>query len=279
MTWRPLPSRQQCRERLLAIFPRETFDTVLSSPLAAAAVAALIYVDAVVDDEAVINETTRLANPSTCLWLSDVALAHDHPAEREAWYRAALRGHQAVREVERSWGVNHQAWYGDNSRETLRDETFQQWLGYGAVRVRRDLPTTSSKPRWALAGSFADLFRPGLVAADFDQAMQRWTDAHLTTSARIRLQTLFQRERLSQGVPVILPGTGQQRLLEPGGSSVILKGVLEQWAPQRLGDPDLLALSEPGDKVYLTDQARLAALGIVIDERNLLPDALLSVPS
>ena len=40
-----------CASRLEMIFPRAAFDTVLSNPLAASAVAAMVYVDAIVPDD------------------------------------------------------------------------------------------------------------------------------------------------------------------------------------------------------------------------------------
>ena len=66
---------------------------------------------------------------------------------------------------------------------------------------------------------------------------------------------------------------GEVRRLEPGTASSILKGVMEEWAPSRLADPVVLTISEPGDKVYTADGARLATLGVTIDVSNLLPDA------
>ena len=43
---RSLPSRAQIQERLGVIFPRSAFDPVHSNPLAAAALAAMLYIDA-----------------------------------------------------------------------------------------------------------------------------------------------------------------------------------------------------------------------------------------
>lgn len=48
---RELLSRGQCQWRLELLFPRDAFDPALRSPIAAASVAAMLYVDAVVPDE------------------------------------------------------------------------------------------------------------------------------------------------------------------------------------------------------------------------------------
>ena len=60
---RPLPSREDVARRLARVFPREAFDTVASNPQAAAAVAAMLYVDAVVPGVGEVPETARWARP------------------------------------------------------------------------------------------------------------------------------------------------------------------------------------------------------------------------
>jgi hypothetical protein len=49
-------------------------------------------------------------------------------------------------------------WYADNTWEPIRDETLRSAVEVGAVIERRDLPTTSGLPRYALVRDFADLF-------------------------------------------------------------------------------------------------------------------------
>jgi len=274
MSWPSLLPREDLRARLQLLFPQEAFDPVLVNPLAGAAVAAMLYVGAVVPDEGPVGTEATWARPSMCLWLSDAAYARDQPFEREAWLKAALRGRRAVGDLLRSWGVAHDAWYGDNSRETLRDETFPAWLEHGAVRVRSGVATTSSAPRWALTASFGGLFDPALVDEPLVDAVQDWRSSHMAPGDRFRISTLQQRDRAAHQILVTLPG-GEARALEPGQASLILKGVIEAWAPARLGDPVVLTISEPGDKVYVADAARLRALGLTIDTSSLLPDAVI----
>jgi hypothetical protein len=154
---RSLPSRAQIQERLGVIFPRSAFDPVHSNPLAAAALAAMLYIDAVVPDEGDAPSDAVWARPTTCLWMSDEVYARDSAQDRVSWRKAAARGRRAMEELQASWGLPHAiSWYRDNSRETLRDETFPAWLDYGAIRNRPGIRITSSLPRWALSASFAD---------------------------------------------------------------------------------------------------------------------------
>jgi hypothetical protein len=89
---RDLLPRDEVQARLLRIFPRDAFDPVHSNPLAASALAAMLYVDAVVPDTGDLPEDARWARPSMCLWMNDGAYGHDDEAERAAWLAAALRG-------------------------------------------------------------------------------------------------------------------------------------------------------------------------------------------
>ena len=213
---RSLPSRAQIQERLGVIFPRSAFDSVHSNPLAAAALAAMFYVDAVVSDEGDVPSDATWARPTTCLWMSDDVYARDSVQDRIAWRQAAARGRRAMEELQASWGLPHAvSWYRDNSRETLRDETFPAWLDYGAIRDRPGIRITSSLPRWALTASFADLFEPSLSDEQFTEAAETWRASHMSPGDRFRIATLREREHAAYAVGVMLPD-GHTRSLEPG---------------------------------------------------------------
>jgi len=256
------------------IFPRDAFDPVHSNPLAAAAVVALIYVDAVAPDQAPVPDDQVWARPSMCLRMSDAVLAHNSDADRTAWRKAVLASQTKVDALMAQWQAQPQHWYADNSRETLRDETFAKWLDHGALRRLPGLATSSSKPRWALAAEFADLFNPTLTGLPLEQAVESWRSTHMSHGDRIRIATAQQRDKAPHAVHVTMPN-GSIRTLEPGPASQILKGVVEQWAPARLADPVVLTISEPGAKILVADGVVLKSLGLTIDQAALLPDAVL----
>lgn len=266
---------QTCAERLALIFPREGFDSTLSNPLAAASVAALLYLGAVENADSEPSQW-RYARPSMVMWLNDETLAHDSATDRNAWYTAAAGGNpkRTVTTLLEGWGLPFNPRYADNTRETLRDETWPAWQNYGAMRSKAGLPTSSSVPRWTLARSFADLFAPDLDDEEAAARVDAWTSTHMSTSGRAKAFAAREAAKVEHAVTVTLPN-GTTRQLEPGGASRILRGVIEEWAPRKLAQPLVLSISEPGDKVYLADGAQLAALGIEIDLTNLLPDALL----
>lgn len=275
MTQRPVIDRDAAQERLRVIFPPTAFDPVLSNPLAAAAVTAMIYVGAVVPDEGDPVPEIEWTRPSTVITMSPEALMHTSDNERQAYAAAAARQIKDVVALLADWGHDHHPWYATNTRETLRDETWPKWQGNAAARKRPGIPTSSSKPRWALAASFADLFDPTLTGDELEKAIEEWQQKHLSTGNKIKLQFASDIASAEHEIPVTIPGYGQ-RTLEPGLASLILKGVIEQWAVMRLGTPVVLAISQPGDKLFVMDKAKMAKVGITINVNQVLPDALIA---
>jgi hypothetical protein len=267
---------EACR-RLQVIFPRDSFDTVLSSPQAGWAVSALIYIDAVcsaADDQ----DAVQWARPTTVLWMSAAALSRPADDMRIAWRTAAAKGNKQLVALQEEWGEKLDATYRDTSRETLRDETFKEWVDNGALRKRAGLPTTSSRPIWALLDHFADLFDPELTADEVEAAAGAWRDKHLDPGAKLRVAFAAAAENAKHAVTVALPNsaTGATRTLESGKSSLIIKGVVEIWSVARLLKPVVLAISEPGDKAHLGEAIALQGLGIALDVKNVLPDVIMA---
>lgn len=269
---RPLIQAAEAERRLGMIFPRPAFDTVLSNPLAGWAVAAMIYAGAVAEDES----PTVWARPSTITWQQDSVLSdHGTDSERVAWRTAAARSQRELESLLATWGERHQPRYRENSRETLRDETLKKWNQLGAVRRLGGVPTSSSRPTWALEQHFADLFTPTLTDHALADAINAWIATHMAPGQRLRAQQARQRERQGQAVAVTLPD-GQSRVLEPGLSSLILKNVIEVWAPKALKHPVVLTVSEPSAKLLVDDELLLAQIGLTLDVTNILPDALIA---
>jgi hypothetical protein len=276
MSWRPLPTIKQIQDRLELVFPRAAFDSTFSNPAAAWSVAALLYVDAVVPFDGDPPETTFWLRPSMVLWLQDEVYARSDEASRAAWRTAAGsgKGRKAVVALLREWGLTHSPKYADNSREGPRDETFPPWVDEGAMRLKAGVPVTSPKGRWALTDAFADLFDPTLAGDALIAAVDSYRDTHMSPPGRVRALTERRRRQKAHAVEVKLPD-GTIRFLEPGDASLILKGVIEDWAPIRLVDGVVLTISEPGTKMLAADAATIQSLGISIDPTTLLPDALL----
>lgn len=171
-------------------------------------------------------------------------------------------------------------WYATNTREPIRDETLRAGLvALGAVVERTDFPTTSAKPRYALARHFADL----LVAlsakhANAVQVISEWQSAHLTQTALTRID-LIRRGAIhlksSQRIKVTFPN-GETRLMRPGPSTLISKAVLEDFASRFLREPGVIFVSESGEKVVARDDELARRIGLRFEYERNLPDIVLA---
>lgn len=167
-------------------------------------------------------------------------------------------------------------WYAANSREPIRDETIRTGLiPLQAVVVRQGVPTTSSKPTYALQKEFSKLFAKELEGEVLLTAVEKWQRAHLSKVAitRMRLMKDYASDDF-QRVQIKFPD-GATRKLEPGPSSLISKAVIEKFAPRFLKKPKVLWLSESGNKVVAQDDALAKSLGLKIDPSRALPDIIL----
>ncbi|MEJ5915921.1 hypothetical protein WDV86_15940, partial [Pseudokineococcus sp. 1T1Z-3] len=197
------PDVAEVQRRLNILFPRPGFDTAMNGPMAARAVAAMLYVDAVVPDEGPVPGDVPWARPTTVLWMNEQVLtARTTEEDRRAWYVASTKKQESLSSLLTSWGVDTNGWYRENSRETLRDETWPKLRSNSAARTRPDLAPNSSKGRWALTSSFADLFHPALTGDDVERAITAWVEARLSPTALRRTRLLSREATSAVSVPV-----------------------------------------------------------------------------
>lgn len=128
--------------------------------------------------------------------------------------------------------------------------------------------------RYPLATDFARLLDPALTGDELHQRVREWQDRNLTMPARLRTQRARDAARAGHAITVTLPGGGSRKLL-PGQSSVILKGVIEEWT-KMLDDPVVVFISQSGEKVNVLDGQLLTVLGLSIDHQRFLPDCLIA---
>jgi hypothetical protein len=248
-------------ERLPLIFPEGTPNrNYCVRQLAASTIFTALYIGAVAGSH-------RFLAPKHVYRMTDEQAAMPETEAREEYFsRAMSSGFEAP-------GAR---WYADNTREPIRDETLREGLvAVGAVVAREDLPTTSSRPRYALTPSFAALFAPSLTGKSLERAIARWQTANLSTGALARVSIL--RRGAAGGVSRVLVTfpSRETRLLAPGPSSFIARAVIEVFAPRFLERPAVLWLSESGNKTVARDDELAAAIGLEIRANRELPDLIL----
>lgn len=253
--------RDVAAERLPEIFPEGTPQrNYCTREMAASTVFTMLYIGA-------IEGSGRYLAPKHVYRMTEAQARKPWDEERLAYADNALRpGFHAPGE----------RWYADNTREPIRDETLREGLlGVGAVIQRTDLPTTSSKPRYALKASFAALFDPTLTGEPLANAIADWREDNLSKSALTRIALTRQGATLGHHeVPVTFPN-GEARRLAAGPSSVISKAVIENFAGRFLIDPVVLWVSESGNKVVTRDDTLATRIGLRIEADKNLPDIVL----
>lgn len=168
-------------------------------------------------------------------------------------------------------------WYAVNTRESIRDDTLRNGLiANGAVVEREGLATTSPSPRYALGGSFADLFLPTLRGGFFEKAISDWQEDSLTPAALARITMLRRGAAVGGDFLLVQFPNGETRRMAPGPSSVISKAVLEEFAPRFLEDPAVVSLSESRNKVIARDEELAKSIGLHIRPERHLPDIILA---
>jgi hypothetical protein len=248
-------------ERLPAIFPEGMANrTYCTREMAARTVFAMLYVGAV-------EGADRWLAPKHVYRMTEEQAGDQRPEARLRYSSEALRpGYTPI-------GL---PWYADTTREPIRDETLREGLvAVGAALERKDLPTTSPRPRYALQAGFSALFAPHLSGQALHDAIMNWQRAHLSKGALARI-ALRRRGAASSsdGVMVAFPN-GETRRLAPGPSSEITKAVIETFASQFLQLPVVLWLSESGNKVVARDDALASEIGLKIEADRNLPDIIL----
>lgn len=261
----PLPpyvTRALVAERLPLIFPEGTPNRgYCIREMAASTVFTGLYIGAV-------EGSDRYLGPAHVYRMSSEQEALHEDADREAYAAGVVR---------KDFEAIGRRWYADTTREPIRDETLRDGLvAIGAVTRREDLPTTSSKPRYALKTDFAALFDPALVGDELDVAIKEFHATHLSKSALARVSIM--RSGAAGGASKVLVTfpSGETRNMEPGPSSIISKAVVEVFAPRFLSTPAVLWLSESGNKVVVRDDRIAASIGLKIEADKYLPDLILA---
>jgi hypothetical protein len=166
-------------------------------------------------------------------------------------------------------------WFASNTRESIRDETIRALKDIGAIITLSNLPTTSSKPRYALSKHFAELLLDEHDEASFLQRCTKWQEESLSSEALARIRITNRSAGTTDRVLVTLPN-GETRSLSPGPSSLLTKDTLEIFCKRFLKTPALIFLSESGNKVVSQDDKLAKDIGLRIQPDLNLPDIILA---
>ena len=166
--------------------------------------------------------------------------------------------------------ANYGKQYAPNTRETIRRFTLHQFIEMGLVLLNPDdpkRPPNSPKNVYQLERSALEL----LQCFETDQ----W-DVNLAAYRKSMGDKNRLREKVRQmeRIPVVLPG-GQKFELTAGGQNVLVKEIIEQFAPRFTPGGYVIYVGDAGEKHLLYDVNYLKGLGVEIDPHGKMPDVVI----
>jgi adenine-specific DNA-methyltransferase len=203
------------------------------------------------------NERSAL----TLLALLDLSPAAD--------WSAAADPHRGVTETIDWIAANYGKRYAPNTRETIRRFTLHQFIQMGLVILNpgETRPPNSPKNIYQIEPSALRLLRTF--------ATDTWTKNLAKYLKLIGGQNRLRGvDRQIAQIPVTLPG-GQILRLSAGGQNVLIKEIVEQFAPRFTPGGHIVYVGDASEKHLLNDEPYFAELGVVVDRHGKMPDVVI----
>ena len=160
--------------------------------------------------------------------------------------------------------------YAPNTRETIRRFTLHQFVQMGLVLLNPDdpaRPVNSPKNVYRIAPDALALLRR-YGTDEWDGALT----AYLATAKRN--DRLAERARAVGRIPVTLPD-GQRFELTPGGQNVLVKKIVEEFAPRFTPGGYVVYVGDAGRKHLVHDRQYMRNLGVEIAPHGKMPDVVI----
>lgn len=160
--------------------------------------------------------------------------------------------------------------YAPNTRETVRRFTLHQFVEMGLVLLNPDdpsRPTNSPKNVYQIEPSALALLRT-FGTDGWQKNLKEYLDS-MQGKNRLR-----EAARKMAQIPVTLPD-GQTLQLSAGGQNVLIKEIIEQFAPRFTPGGHVIYVGDAGEKHLLNDEKYLSRLGVVIERHGKMPDVVI----
>lgn len=247
------------QSRLGFIFPAEFPDrSILVGEMAARVLFVFLY-------GGFVRGGPRLLRPSHIYFFTADQAEKTADSARTEWAGIATRP---------GYRPSGSRWYADTSRESIRDDLIRnRLLRLGIVVKKSGEPITSSKPVYSLSVDFARLLECSDI--DLPALAAKWRSTHLDAATLQRMALRADGIAPKSGDVLIDLPDGTRIRISGGPSSLIAKGLIEDFAKQHLSSPAVLWLSASDRKSYPQFEALSAGVGLHIDVGSHLPDLIL----
>ena len=163
--------------------------------------------------------------------------------------------------------------YAPNTRETFRRQTMHQFVDAGIALYNPDDPQRSVNSPKAVYQ-----IEPIVLGLLHKYGTEEWK-AGLADYLKMNkgLAAKYAKEREMEKVPVIL-SDGKKMELSPGDHSVLIKAIIEEFAPRFAKGSKLVYAGDTGEKWGYFDKDLLSSLGVEVDAHGKMPDVVLYYP-
>lgn len=159
--------------------------------------------------------------------------------------------------------------YAPNTREAFRRQTIHQFVAANLALYNPDDPgraVNSPKAAYQIAPD-ALILMQAVGTEEYPSLLQLYLEDKETLVAR------YAAERDLLRLPVEI-GEGKSISLSAGEHSALIKALVEEFASRFVPGARLVYVGDTGDKAGYFDDALLAELGVVVNKRGKMPDAV-----
>lgn len=163
--------------------------------------------------------------------------------------------------------------YAPNTRETFRRFSMHQMVDAAIALLNPDnpeRPINSPKTVYQIEPSVFELLRK-YGTNNWGSSLQDYLRSNQTLSEK------YAKEREMKQIPVQI-AEGKEIQISPGLHSLLIKAIIEEFAPRFVPGGILIYAGDTGDKWGYFDKDRLSTLGIEVDSHGKMPDVILLYP-
>lgn len=160
--------------------------------------------------------------------------------------------------------------YAPNTRETVRRQSMHQFVQAGVALYnpdKPDRPVNSPHAVYQIAPEVLAVLRT-YKSKRYNQQLAQYLSVHKT------LAKMYAKEREMAMVPLKLRDE-QEISLSVGDHSLLIKAIVEEFAPRFVAGGQLVYVGDTGNKYGYFDVDLLSSLGVVLDNHGKLPDVVL----
>ena len=167
--------------------------------------------------------------------------------------------------------LNYNKDYAPNTRETVRRQSMHQMVDAGLALLNPDdpsRPVNSPKTVYQIEPSTLELLKT-YDTDEWERTLETYLESIKTLTAK------YAKEREMNQIPVTMATEGETLYLSPGNHSLLIKAIIEDFAPRFVPGGTLVYTGDTGDKWGYFDQELLAKLGVKVDSHGKMPDVIL----